>query len=909
MDNRTIFSKTGKGSLEISKKTIKLASDERQTLILVDGKSNLGEIEEKLSRISTMRLRAIMDRLVELDLVREFVTKQGPDSIMPSLGGPTAMRVEELDELDFTALVPSASANTAKEAEDGRQAAEQAETDARIKREAEAKVAAEMAERRRAEEQAAARARTEAEARQRAEDEARRRAEDETRRKAEDDARRRAEEEARRKAEEDTRRRAEDEARRKAEEDARRRAEDEARRKAEDDARRRAEEEARRRAEDEARRRAEDEARRKAEEEARRRAEDERRQREEDERRAAAEAEARERARREEEARRATIADEKRRREQAEAEAAERFRREEAEREEAERRAAAEAQTRERARREEEAKRSAIADEKHRREEAEAAQARSGADDTERRAAEEAARYTALLTPHLEEAAAQPAGLDLDFGSATPPTGAMESVDLKPLAGGGPDTFADTGMDLNSRFEANSLPGEDDQEKRGVEKEARRELEREAKERAKENAKAKKEAEREAKRLAKSSKVKVRRGGGGGFSLGKFIAIFIVLLVAGGIGYLYMMPIDKRLIEGMATARVGLPVAVGSATFSPFPPQLTLSNVKIDDMTFPRVVAVPDPGSLAADRKIFKSIDISGAQLTVAQAKKLIAVSLREAPKGVAMTVQRVRITGVTVSDSPVPLPSFDVTALLAADGTLRQANFALADNKGQLQLSQDDKGWLVDFESHGITWPLGPKTAWESLRAKGLADANGIKFDSIAIAHFGGNITGKGDLLWSGGWKFGGSMEVGGMDTVAIAQAYYGAAPVTGTIDGKFSVNMSASTLAGLLQSAKMDGSVVVNKAAVANIDLARTAQAGGITAGATRFGDFVADVATDGARIQVKNVRANSGLLNVGGDVTIAADKNLSGAINIELGPIGNRTKAAMHIAGTPADIKLTK
>ena len=47
MDNRTIFSKTGKGSLEISKKTIKLASDERQTLILVDGKSNLGEIEEK----------------------------------------------------------------------------------------------------------------------------------------------------------------------------------------------------------------------------------------------------------------------------------------------------------------------------------------------------------------------------------------------------------------------------------------------------------------------------------------------------------------------------------------------------------------------------------------------------------------------------------------------------------------------------------------------------------------------------------------------------------------------------------------------------------------------------------------------------------------------------------------------
>ena len=48
MDKRTIFSKTGKGSLEIAKKNIKLSSEERQALILVDGKSNLGDMEEPL---------------------------------------------------------------------------------------------------------------------------------------------------------------------------------------------------------------------------------------------------------------------------------------------------------------------------------------------------------------------------------------------------------------------------------------------------------------------------------------------------------------------------------------------------------------------------------------------------------------------------------------------------------------------------------------------------------------------------------------------------------------------------------------------------------------------------------------------------------------------------------------------
>src|ERR1700712_951356 len=100
MDKRTIYSKTGKGSLEISKKTIKLASDERQTLILIDGKSNIGEIEEKVSRISPNHRPASLERLTELHLVREFVTKQGPDSIMPTLGGPTARKVEEISEED-----------------------------------------------------------------------------------------------------------------------------------------------------------------------------------------------------------------------------------------------------------------------------------------------------------------------------------------------------------------------------------------------------------------------------------------------------------------------------------------------------------------------------------------------------------------------------------------------------------------------------------------------------------------------------------------------------------------------------------------------------------------------------------------------------------------------------------------
>ena len=897
MDKRTIYSKTGKGSLEISKKTIKLAGDERQTLILVDGKSNVGEIEEKLSRVSTVRLRAILDRLNGLDLIREFVTKQGPDSIMPTLGGPTAMRVEELGEedLDFTALASVANGSDgAQEVEERRQAAQRAADEAAHARaeeaqhaaaeaarrkaaeEAQQRAAAEAAERKRAEEEAAARARAEEESLRRAQEEARRKFEEDSRRKAAEEAAARA------RAEEDARRRAEEEARRKAEEEARRKADDEARRKADDEARRRAAEEARRKAEDEARRRADEEARQRAEEQ-RLREEAEQQAREQTRARehAREETEARERARREEEAKRAAIVEEKRRRE-AEA---------------AERRAAEEAQARERIRLDNEAGHNALAEEKRRR----------ASEDAEGRASREAARYTAALTPMIEEAAAgEPPSLDLDFHAhaSPPPAGSHESFDLKPLKGGGPDTFADTGMSGNSIFQAELT--DDDKARKRVEKDARRELEREAQENAKSAAKAKKDAEREAKRLTKESRVKVRRGGG--VSLGKIIGIFVVLMIAGGVGYLYFMPVDKALIESVATARLGVQVKVGSAKFDPFPPQLRMTDVVVDDIVLPRVVAVPDPGSLAADHKIWNSIDVGGATLTLRQVEKLAAIGLREPPKGVPITIQRVRVTGLTLTGTTVPVPPMDATALLGADG-VKQVTFVLPDGKGQLQLSVDDKGWLVDFESRGIAWGLGPKTPWESIRAKGVANAGGIKFESIALTHFGGNANGAGELAWADGWKFGGNMDIGGMESGSIGQAYYGATPVSGTVDGKFRVIMAAPSLAQLVESTQLEGALVVNKPLINTIELARSAQAGAAVPGQTRLSDLAADLVTNGAKMQIKNIRANSGLLNVSGNVEVGADKSLGGLLNIELGISSNRTKAALKVSGTPADPKLSK
>ena len=107
MDNRSIFSKTGKGSLEITKKTIKLSSEERQALILVDGKSNYDELQEKLARVPSVKLRAVFEKLISLELIREFVAKAAPAAALAAASAGSLPDADGDDELDFTALAPA----------------------------------------------------------------------------------------------------------------------------------------------------------------------------------------------------------------------------------------------------------------------------------------------------------------------------------------------------------------------------------------------------------------------------------------------------------------------------------------------------------------------------------------------------------------------------------------------------------------------------------------------------------------------------------------------------------------------------------------------------------------------------------------------------------------------------------
>jgi hypothetical protein len=438
MDKSSIYSKTGKGLLEVKNRSKTLSRDLFKLLTLIDGKSGVTELQEKLGRASEKEVLLQLRQLSDLGFIKQVHVASSPER---APAPPTASYV---DDLDFAAVVgvggasrpgfytsaeteqkareeaerKAAEARAARAREEAerrareeieRLAREEVEKRARAEAEARAKAEAE----RRAREEAEQRARQEAELRARLAMEAKARIEAE--RKAREDAERRAREEAERRArlEEEARRKLEEERKRMAEEKQRLEAEarkvrEEAERKLKEEQERiRREEEERKRREEEERRRKEEEERkrREEEEERRRKEEEERKRREEEEERRRKEEEERKRRKEEEERKRREEEEERRRREEEERrrkEEEERKRREEEERKRREEEERKRREEEERRRKEEEERKRREKEEERRRKEEEERRRR---EEEERRALEEERTRLAEEKRRLEEEA------------------------------------------------------------------------------------------------------------------------------------------------------------------------------------------------------------------------------------------------------------------------------------------------------------------------------------------------------------------------------------------------------------------------------------------------------------------------------------------------------------------------
>ncbi|MCW5626029.1 MAG: winged helix-turn-helix transcriptional regulator, partial [Burkholderiales bacterium] len=91
MDKSTIYSKTGKGLLEVKNRSKSLSKDLFKLLNFVDGKSAFSDLQEKLGRISDKDLLVQLRQLSDLGFVKEVISTS-PVELPP----PTTSYVDDL---------------------------------------------------------------------------------------------------------------------------------------------------------------------------------------------------------------------------------------------------------------------------------------------------------------------------------------------------------------------------------------------------------------------------------------------------------------------------------------------------------------------------------------------------------------------------------------------------------------------------------------------------------------------------------------------------------------------------------------------------------------------------------------------------------------------------------------------
>lgn len=328
----------------------------------------------------------------------------------------------------------------------------------------------------------------------------------------------------------------------------------------------------------------------------------------------------------------------------------------------------------------------------------------------------------------------------------------------------------------------------------------------------------------------------------------------LILLLGLLLAVPYFLPLATFVpqIEREASARLGMPVRIGSLHLSLLPtPRLAVTALRLGsaDVEIEKLVVVPALGTLLDDTRVVRLLEVEG-------------MSLRDSVFGKLPVAQR--------GQGPLPVRIERIHA----------SRLKLA--VGPTALSVDELGFALDQQ------------------------ASSLAISEIKARSYGGNLTGQARLDWARQSQLGGNFAVTGIDVGALSKAL---APrpvqtVNGRLaaEGRFSAR--AATMAALADAIQLDGKFRVANGVLHNLDFAsavKSAFSGKVKGGETRFDDLHGDVALRGRNLQLRNLVISSGLLAGKGNVDITRNGQLSGVVDVDL-------KNTMGFVGVPVALSGT-
>jgi hypothetical protein len=371
--------------------------------------------------------------------------------------------------------------------------------------------------------------------------------------------------------------------------------------------------------------------------------------------------------------------------------------------------------------------------------------------------------------------------------------------------------------------------------------------------------------------------------------------VLFLVLIAFLIG-LHIMPLESSSFERAAQARLGEPVKIGSVHLALLPrPRLRMEQVAIGaggEARIARVTATPELGFIWDVKKVFKSVELEGANLP----QPWLEAVLWGKGRGDTLRVERVIAKGLKLDVRGMNLPPLDVDARLDAEGALQGASVADAERTMEVKLAAKGGKLAIEISGGPFKLPFGQAVRFDHFTGKGTLTPGQLDVGELEASGLDGHFSGNARLSWGANWSLEGQLTARAVDAGRIA------APLLseGRIDGKGVYSMRAATPEKLEGSTHLEGTFTVRKGKLGTIDLAQVLQGSTTPGGSTLFSEMSGNGVMNPGSVQLRQLRLTAGLLSATGDASMDARKNLNGRFQLELRAASTQARASLALAG---------
>ena len=401
-------------------------------------------------------------------------------------------------------------------------------------------------------------------------------------------------------------------------------------------------------------------------------------------------------------------------------------------------------------------------------------------------------------------------------------------------------------------------------------------------------------------------------GPGISVSLPKLVLIACVGLAALLALSLLFYPYGRHLpdIERNASAMLQDPVKVGEIGFNFLPrPHIALNNITVGKeahLTIASVRAMPDFLSLLGARKVFHELALSDVAVSNAGLGRLALAGAATAE------IRRITLNGIRLTIGDVVLSGFGGEVLMTSAGAPEKILLRNAD--GSLKLDMQPKGEGFLFTASGSNWktPFKPTLIFQAIEAQGVLQPSKLELHKFDGRAYEGLIEGKAALGWAGGAVFAGNLELKHMNSTRLLAALGSDLSAEGELSARLKLDAKADRLDGLVEDLRVGGGFEIKRGAARGFDLIEAARSSGRTAargGETKFEQLTGVIQYGQQESRLGDLRLTSGLLTAGGNLGIARDGKLGGAMNVELKSSAAVVRMPLAIGGTAKAPQLTQ